>query len=204
MVKAVRPQKLWKWLITMKKILDGMQIPFFLSVGTCLWLYRDGDWLDDDDVDIGIMEEYEHKFDAIITIAKSRGWVVKTFIDEISGKGKMISISSGKQKDGYVDIAFHYRFKDKVWKSLNNGYCIPEVFDAKLFENFATITIKGIDFLIPNPTEDYLEEIYGSEWRTPNGGIIQYKENWYLDSRRRCMIYNYEKAKAFLERVRDG
>jgi len=43
----------FKDLLLIKKLFKKYEIPFFLSYGTCLGAYRDGDFLpDDDDIDL--------------------------------------------------------------------------------------------------------------------------------------------------------
>jgi hypothetical protein len=200
----VEKEKLWKWLFEVKELLDSLGVPFFLSCGTCLWLVRDGDILDDEDIDVGVMEEYESKLPEIISAAKSRGWLVNLFRDDISGKGVLVSFFSSDHdiSIGYADIAFYYRKDDKVWKGMNCLHCVPEIFDGKLFKSFDKITVRGVEWLVPSPVENYLDAIYG-DWRNKRIGIYQYNLDYIFKNSpfyRKSM--KEENRKEFLENAK--
>lgn len=164
-------------LLTTKETLDELDIPFFLSSGTCLGYAREKDFIEHDyDIDIGIQtKDYTPKL-----------------IDEMSKRGLYLyrvlgSLTTGMELSFYlprsatyhrakIDIFVHQDKGPKTcWFSYNKDknkklqYCVSK-FDLE------EVDFLGIKVNVPNPVKRYLEEHYGKDWRIPksNGMLGEY------------------------------
>jgi fukutin len=134
-------------------ILDEMEIPFFLSSGTCLGYMREGNIIGHDkDIDIGIfIEDY-----------------TPTIIDVFNKNGIYLTDIIGNPNTGYkyvfktntsltVDIVLYYKSDDLY--TTYNKYCSPFELEKVIYFD------KQVS--VPTPTNKYLQEIYGPNWRIP-------------------------------------
>lgn len=162
-----------KVLRIIKTILDELQIPFFLSCGLALGLYRDKAFLDND-LDVGILgDKYAHRAKEIVSAFQKRG--IKMWTQW--GRGRIVMIKPYKQIYGkiWVDICFYYKEGPYIWKRMA-GEC--DCFDASLFDSFKKIQFAGMTLQIANPPEKYLEAIYGTGWRKKVSHNEYYKTGW--------------------------
>lgn len=138
--------KAWEDLIDIKKVLDKLKIPFFLNYGTLLGAVRDKDFIDgDEDVDIGIFGN--EKREEILEALYKKGFYKREGKDDSNicvNRNVLIDIHLFKErKNDYVDGLSH-------------------LFIPKKFDKLKRIKFKGVYFLAPNPTEEYLEFCYGN------------------------------------------
>ena len=169
-MKILSKDERWKILLEMKEILDSLSIPFFLTCGTALGAIREPDGFveEDNDVDLGILEDYENRIPEIKEEAEKRGWIVEIWYDScLKGKGKIISFF--KDEHECVDIGVYYKSNDKYWHCINFGQCEKEFFPSSFFEKMEKVKIREVEFNIPSPSEKYVEYLYGGDWRTPIG-----------------------------------
>ncbi len=143
-----------------KQILDQLGLVFFLRHGTCLGAVRDNAFIEwDDDLDIGsviglygLTEEHvrnaavvfrEHGFDAIITENE-------------------LNLSVNLTKSGtQIDWTCYRIIDDSI-------YQWPVVrIPVSLHTDLKEIDFLGVNFLVPNPSEEYLALKYGPEWMIP-------------------------------------
>ena len=144
----------------LKQILDGLGITFFLRKGTCLGAIRDNKIIPwDDDLDIG--SEYGYKgltekaIDRVITALKNNGYLVKVHHQDyvINVVVSKSSIRTDWMVHRVIDgSTFHWP-----------GVRMP----TRLFTDTKEIDFIGEKFQVPNPVEDYLRFMYGSDWKTP-------------------------------------
>lgn len=144
----------------LKQILDGLGITFFLRKGTCLGVIRDNKLIPwDDDVDIGSVIGYngltEQSIDRVVAALKDNGYLIK--IDQLDYAISVVALKSSIRTDWMVhrvigDSTFHWP-----------GVRIP----ARLFTNTKEIDFIGQKFQVPNPAEEYLRFMYGTEWKIP-------------------------------------
>jgi len=127
-------------------------IAYFLYGGTCLGLYRNRDYLDDNDLDVVAVCSAEAYRELWAALAASPGW----------------SDGSGLRK-GPMQLDFHY-----TPNSL--PYVIPSWRPVPYtFMEFDIIYHRSTDreYKIPAPVEDYLDWEFLGAWRT-----VMSRETW--------------------------
>ena len=126
-----------------KKALDELEIPFFLSSGTCLGYVRDKSFIEyDNDIDIGI--EYKNYTLKIIDAMRNNG----LYLYRVSG-----TIQTGLKLSFY--IPYTHKIKIDIIVYPDNVFKLQE------------IDFMGMKLYIPDPVEQYLELKYGKDWRIP-------------------------------------
>lgn len=165
-----------------KAILDDLQIPFCLFLGTALWAYRD--WVscpwDDDDVDLAVDAGYYKMLEEIKSSFTSLGF---SFIHGFLNKD-WISPEVSFKKDGVkIDIFFLSDLDGKkCWRFYLNEKseeCITKFVDKKHFETFDRAKFYWEEYNIPGLIEEYLEANYW-DWKTP---IHRDNWVWYRDNK---------------------
>jgi len=154
-----------KNLIDIKNILDDLEVPFFLTHGALLGVYREGDFIKyDDDIDLDIFEEiFLLKYDQICDALIENGFVVRGRKIQYRGeKGEKVNLYRNKDKVNIRGIYIDSDYKE-------NKYYLTNVFQylRKFHENPDTIVFKGVTFMTPGPIEDFLVYCFGKNWRTP-------------------------------------
>lgn len=160
-------------LLLTKECLDDMNIPFFLSSGTCLGCVREKNFMEHDyDIDIGIHEiDYTPK---LIAKMAEKGLILYRIYGSIQKGMEMSFYLSGKVR-AKIDIFVHVDRGDKTcWFSYSPEgeklqYCVSK-FDL------VETDFLGISVNIPDPVKKYLTEHYGKDWRIPktNGVLGDY------------------------------
>lgn len=149
-------------LSKVKKLLDELSIPFWLSSGTCLGYYRECDFITySRDVDIGIWIQH----------------FKPQLIDVFSMNDLPLLHSFGKVDDSYelsfrdgdikLDIFFFYTEQSYVW---NGGTQAKTGLKFKYI--FPVFTLCWTEFLdlrvrVPCETLTYIEANYGQHWFEP-------------------------------------
>lgn len=130
--------------------------PWWLSAGTALGFYRDGDFIKDDtDFDIGVLAHKGQQPIEIPTLQEFRRLMV----------GEYLIQQAFQDKRGVIlDIYFYYEdvYPGKFFTISEMGGIIQTPFETK---NRQT---KYGSFPFPHPIEDYLEESY-QNWKEPSG-----------------------------------
>lgn len=158
-----------------KSALGRLNIPFFLSSGTCLGYYREGKFIDYDyDIDIGIFRE--HYTDKIIEEMKNENLILyRTWGDIDNGlelSFRMPETCIGKHAK--IDIFLHYNTDEHTsWYSYSPT-------KKRLQYRVSKFDIKDVDFMgvtvgVPNPTLKYIEEHYGDDWFIPKRPFTEYR-----------------------------
>lgn len=166
-----------------KDILGRLRVPFFLFLGTALGAYRDQCFCpgDEDDVDFGIHDKFFPRVKEIISAFKEAGfemkqaWVPK---DEVAPE---ICFTRGGCK---IDLFFITSDKDRsYWRFYQNPGATEyktKGISSKYFDRFESVNFFDMDFNIPSPIEDYLEDNYG-DWKTPI-----HRDNWDWLNSNKC------------------
>lgn len=156
-------------------ILEKLNCKWWLTAGTCLGAIRNNDFISWDlDIDIGLDEKHIELWETLIKefqraeFSYYKGW-------EYKGKKTELSFMRYGIK---VDLFFFFRKDEFYWhgvfgpneKGQWGKYMIlyPNVFSAFLFSNLKEIFFHGIRCFVPYPTEQYLKERYGDDWRAPD------------------------------------
>jgi len=130
----------------------------FISAGTLLGLYRDGDFIPgDSDIDIDIIG-----YDGI------GEYIFKTL-------GHMDLIRTTYHSNRPQQIAFMYRtIIFDVWILWRNGDSVINYNDmgvmkkpVSFYDNPSKLETKYGNFLAPGPIDEYLKFRYGPDWKTP-------------------------------------
>jgi len=147
-------------LVEVKDIFDQLGITFVLSSGSCLGAVRDSALIPwDDDIDLvsiigenGLTPEV---ICAAIEVFRTQGFYVRR-------NPNWSALSHSFMKD-YVRIDWSclYQFDGKVYSY--PGVAVP----SKFYVYPRYIEFLGLQFLVPDPPEDYLELKYGPEWMIP-------------------------------------
>jgi len=151
-------------LETLSKILNDNKIVFWLSEGTALGARRGGDFIEhDDDVDIGIWYKDFYKFKNLIPLINKKGFTIDFYFNGNSPQtgGKLMGLSRKNEKididftsDLYCQACRTKRAKCKTCNEL-----------LKYLKNMSYINFLGNKYLCPDI--DYLEYLYGPDWKTP-------------------------------------
>jgi len=151
-----------KNLRDVKKVLDNLNVRFWLYEGALLGFYRDGKFISWDwDLDFLVFSEeiYPHLtevrdglvafgFQATIASHGNNGTVKRSKIDVIRGKER---------------LSLNSYFLNEI---TNTRVRVPYRFPARLFNPGTFIEINGVKYPCPAPIEEYLELAYG-DWKTP-------------------------------------
>tara|TARA_Y100000034_G_C6758553_1_gene337686 strand:+ start:234 stop:830 length:597 start_codon:yes stop_codon:yes gene_type:complete len=140
-----------------KKILEEEGINLYLSGGTLLGVYRDGDFIEwDPDADMDVLyEELEPKFKIVRDKLIEMGYIVRAI--DTYPKMKINVYHSGEK----VGILAMYLSEDKKTR-----HRWIQKWPSSVYENPQKIKFKGVEFDTPN-IEGYLNHTYGGDWKTP-------------------------------------
>lgn len=161
---------------------------WWLEAGTCLAAVREGDFIDsDNDIDIGIPGAFSDLWQPLKRLLCGEGFdLIKE--RELFGKKNVLGFKRNRVR---LDIFFFYEKDDFWW----HGWCGPDeqdrrgeykvcrvnIFSKMLFENLKEIEFKGKRCFIPNPSEQYLFERYGKDWRIPDPDYKYWKDCKAID-----------------------
>ena len=145
-------------LVVLSKVLDATLDHWFLSGGSLLGAYRDGDFIPWDwDVEVTVLtEEAREKEGALLKGLLTAGFVI---------------VSSDSSRENFKIVAAgwgtEYEILGRYLKE-NEGFRARRMTEvpARFFETHETVTFRGHDFPAPSPTDDFLEALYG-DWKTP-------------------------------------
>ena len=162
-------------LFALKKIvyfLEQNSSDYFISVGTCLGIYRDNKLIEwDDDIDIDIIgSSYEKIIKKLIKFATKNKYPFKQgnnlFHPKINIFINRVKVSIGKLSIGRFSRQKLFRPKTKI--------------PLKLVQPTKSFQFNNIKLRIPNKTEKYLAHVYGDSWQTPIRWVDedQYKKDY--------------------------
>ena len=143
-----------------KQILDELGVTFFLCKGTCLGAIRNNELIPwDDDIDIGSVIGdnglTEKTVDQVIIALKNNDFIISVTHQDYAIY--VAALKSSIRTEWMVqrvfgDSTYHWP-----------GVRIP----TRMFTNTKEIDFLGEKFRVPDPAEEYLRLMYGSEWKVP-------------------------------------
>lgn len=164
---------------------EKLGIPYIITGGTLLGIYKDGDMLlHDNDIDIDVLEEDLGDRDELMKkLQDAFGNVVfhnNYYTMQINVDGQEIPFD--------IFIVFHkgnkrFRWFNKLANSEYESPCLvwPEKFYYK--DEWQEIEFADRKFPVPPNVEKYLEIFFGKDWRQP-------KANWsWPGSAANCLEY---------------
>jgi len=163
------------------KALGRLNIPVFLSSGTCLGYLREGKFIDHDyDIDVGIFSKH-YTPELVKEMEKENLHLYRTLGDKKTGMElsfRMPDTILGRHAK--IDIFLHYYEKDNKGKKYLSwfSYRYPE-FKEKVHYRVPMFQIKEIEFMgikvyVPYPTINYIENHYGDDWMIPKKPFTEY------------------------------
>ncbi len=183
-IRIRTPQELslqMEGLIELKKIMNSVLKNWFLSGGTLLGVYRDGDFIPWDwDVEVTVLsEEALIKEGVLLKSLVSAGFII-TNLDSTEENFKIDAKGWGTS---YEIVGRYLKNNDSV-----RARSMTEV-PSKFFQSTEIVTFRGHDFPAPNPVDKFLEAMYGN-WKKPKKTID--KNEYYSKSAHKKHIFlNY-------------
>lgn len=181
----------YKVLQLAKQRLEKAGLPFFLSLGTLLGVVRDGDLLPfDKDLDIGTFWEIERQR-VVAAMTRDRvfscsRWDTTQDRDAAWKLGFQHTTSQIS-----IDIFFHKTDGEYFLAGFDH---LPEPFISRPHKfGIGTIDWRGEAWPVPEDSERYLSDYYGSRWRTPdkNFDTIISSKCQLSETRRSRIAYGY-------------
>jgi len=132
-------------LETVDDMCKGLSYEFFLYDGTALGLYRDGTYVEDNDLDITVVcteAEYQELWNKLAGLPN---W----------------NCGAGLRKDR-IQVDLHYT--DSTLPCYVVPHWRPKTYT---FHEFDTVIYRDRSYNVPAPIEEYLEWEFGELWETP-------------------------------------
>jgi len=178
------------------KVCNELDIPCFLSSGTCLGYFRDNDFIEYDyDIDVGIFaKDYnpliikkleEVGFNFYRKLGNIKTGLEISFRLVLPEKYKDYEGFKLLQKWAKLDIFTHHLEKDEdsnlcyFWTSYKWPTFKERIKYRVPYFTLQPIKFKGSDMYVPFPTDSYLRNHYGDDWQTPKR---PFKEYYYATS----------------------
>lgn len=155
-------------LFAAKGALEEAGTRFFLSSGTALGAWREGEFIEyTHDIDLGV---YETDFNPKVKeMLSTRGFTLTAEHGTLHD-GYQLTITN-KEFDVPLDIFLYYEEDEYVWYATHSRLCQCMIrgFCRWKFKKFDLKPMNFLDeeFFIPHPTEQYLINKYGISWKTP-------------------------------------
>ena len=141
--------------------------PLFLMYGTLLGLYRDGDFIpNDDDFDVGYVSQENDP----VSVKEE----VKLIIEKLVKAGYTVAFNQAGRPfrvfdennigQLHLDVRPVWLQEGKTWAHLQA--CLPCSLED--FEPVQTTTFRGVEVYIPQNPENFLTAYYGPGWKVPD------------------------------------
>lgn len=175
-----------KDLEDIQKVFDSFGVPLFLTYGALLGIYRDGDFIKyDDDIDLCVTAPIDYK------TRKQIGWRLR----DIGFTPQPISFKlyddwdpsimgyNGDEHSGIIvcqrniRVTLFFFGEEQCPVHGRDMTCVPFYKGTRLiftpahfFDKPGTIKYKGKKYLTPSPIKEYMEFMYGKDWKKPIKG----------------------------------
>jgi phosphorylcholine metabolism protein LicD len=149
----------------LKEIFDELGIPFMLGYGLVLSYVRNKRFIfNDGDIDFIVKkEDIKGKESALLQK------LVETEHVNFRDFGDENRLWCNKDVNGYSSEFDLYVYpKHEVWRyEYFHKFHKYLMYPKEPFENPLKVTFYGKEYLIPNPPEEYVRTVYGTNWRIP-------------------------------------
>lgn len=151
-------------LADFKRIADEEGMRFMLMEGNLLGAYRDGGFCegDENDIDLGIMDDQFYKFGQVATRLEEEGFSNKKFVFS----NNMWHGGSWERNGNHIDI-MRMLNDGKVYNIGDMG-AIRYDYSPEIFDSYSKITFLGLELETVGDIEKFLTERYG-DWKTKVG-----------------------------------
>ena len=179
-------EQAFKNIVDFQKVMNDLKIPFWISEGLLLGLYRDKDCIlgDEDDSDVCLWNEYATRSDEIIKALEDKGFTLLNNWELEYKTSEGIAMTRNGNK---IDIIFTRKNDKEVFFLARNFGNMGEapyfafVFPKEIYNEFGEIEWRGVKFPCPKDIEGYLTARYG-DWRTPKLRGIDYNADSFEDN----------------------
>jgi len=153
--------------------MERIDVPCFLSSGTCLGFFREQDFIKHDyDIDIGIMQS--DFTEDVLTEMENEGFELYRTLGTLSTGVEYSFRLPGTKigKAAKVDIFVHYNEihnnkKHVYWTSYKTPLFTEQIKYRVSDFNLKRVRFKGMYVNVPDPTLKYIQEHYGEKWMIP-------------------------------------
>ena len=166
-------KKAFELLLEVKDVCMKLNVKWWVDLGALLGFVRNGDFISwDPDIDLGTFDR--DMWPQMAKKFKKRGYGIGTEYHPFPPKSER----GGKLYKDRIHIGFCIRDKmnDLMWSTTvpwsDSDWFIVAI-PLHYYEPLDRIIIKGYEFPIPNKVEEYLELLYGKNWRVPD-------KNWSI------------------------
>lgn len=157
-------EKMVQCIEEMVDVLNDLKVEWWLEHGSCLGLVRDGKFLEDYDLDIGI--KTTRKDGAVLSEMTKRYQLYAAYWRTVTGRIRYIRID----RHARIDLLYYYRDAESYYsirKEEEKDYMIKRV-PHKHIDEVETREYRGKKYNVPKDPEDYLRYVYGEDWNIPN------------------------------------
>jgi len=152
-------------LLEISKVLESEGVKWWLTDGTLLGLWREGDFISHDhDTDIGVDHKTftKESFNKI----KNLGYKIEHIFGIWNESFEICLSKNGVRTDLFFFYSDKERYYHSAFDNFSNIGCYRYDFNYKLFET-KWVNFLGYDFRIPENPLLFIETKYGENWKTP-------------------------------------
>lgn len=174
-------EKAFELLKDVRNVFNSLGITYWLTAGTLLGLYRDGEFIGfkDEDIDIGIFGKDND--DKIISKFVELGWGVHAII-KLADKTFHYSF---KKYGIRIDVMLYYIHPNhnKFYYWMDKIYI--EFLPMRFVEEFHALLYRGVIFATLSRVSEYLLFRYGEDWKSPLKKYSHFTEHTRKGCRRK-------------------
>lgn len=177
--RPINRDVLFQNLCELHEVLNQFKITHWLSHGTMLGVYREGNFIAwDDDIDLGLYFSQREAIKPALEELKRRGFYIppsdpfKPIDKNNAPYYDLVAIKNGEKIEGWF---FEKIGQEYIYDLPRCGRDLAH--PAWYYDKLATFNFKGVKFNIPNHVEDYLVMMYGETWKTPDESK-KYNRQW--------------------------